>query len=97
MPSRSAAPGSAPPAADAAAARGAETALAARRQPRRLGGGRGPVAMVTFSLGAKPDHSYEEAKEQDKKMAALQQAFKPNESVVSRLDIISRPFSTRFG
>ena len=43
--------------------------------------------MVKFSLGAKPDHSYEEAKEQDKKMAALQQAFKPNESVVSRLDM----------
>ena len=43
--------------------------------------------MVTFSLGAKPENSYEEAKEQDKKMAALQQAFKPNESVVSRLDM----------
>ena len=27
--------------------------------------------MVTFSLGAKPENSYEEAKEQDKKMAAM--------------------------
>ena len=52
--------------------------------------------MVKFSLGAKPDHSYEEAKEQDKKMAALQQAFKPNESVVSRLDM-KREASLRRG